>query len=92
MALADIRREVVLTLAQTHEAQREALGDLAHGEDSAKVTAAGELEHLSRREAMLQRRLGEVDRRMTERSSPFAWVRQTWFGLMLYMESWIAHG
>jgi len=93
MALADIRREVVHALAQTHEAQREAWDDLARGEDEAKVIAAGELAHLARQEALLQHRLIEVDRSMmAQRSNPFAWARQTWFGLMLNLESWIAHG
>ncbi|HUO12296.1 MAG TPA: hypothetical protein VMU37_06020 [Caulobacteraceae bacterium] len=92
MALADIRHEVVLALAQTHEAQREARDVLAHGEDDEKVIAAGELEHLVRRETMLTRRLAEVDRRMADRYNPLGWVRQTWFGLMLHLESWIAHG
>ena len=92
MALADFRHQVVLALAQTHEAQREARSALAYGEDDAKVEAAGELEHLARWEAMLKRRLLEIDRRMSRRPSPFAWARQAWFGLMLYFESWIAHG
>jgi hypothetical protein len=92
MALADIRHQVVLALAQTHEAQREARAELTYGEDDAKVAAAGELEHLARWEAMLKRRLCEVDRRMTQRWNPFAWARQAWFGLMLHFESWIAHG
>ena len=92
MALADIRHEVVLALAQTHEAQRGARDALAHGEDDAKVIAAGELDYLGRREAVLRRRLAEVDQRRAEQLGPLAWVRQTWFGLMLHFESWIAHG
>jgi len=89
MALADIRYEVVLALAQTHEAQHEAEGLLARGEDAQK---AGELDFLARQDAMLRLRLAEVDRRTAERRTAFAWPRQTWFNLMLHMESWIAHG
>jgi hypothetical protein len=92
MALADIRYEVVLALAQTHEAQHEAEGLLARGEDAQKVVAAGELDFLARQDAMLRLRLAEVDRRTAERRTAFAWPRQTWFNLMLHMESWIAHG
>jgi hypothetical protein len=92
MSLVDIRHEVVLTLAQTHEAQREARDALAHGQDDAKVIAAGELDYLGRRESVLRRRLAEVDQQMAERPNPLAWLRQTWFGLMLHFESWIAHG
>jgi hypothetical protein len=92
MALADIRHEVVLALAQTHDAQHEAQALLAHGEDAQKVVAAGELDFLARQDARLNRRLAEIDRRTAERRTTFAWFRQEWFNLMLHMESWIAHG
>jgi hypothetical protein len=93
MALADIRHEVVLALAQTRDAQHEAEALLARGEDAQKVTAAGELDFLQRQDARLRARLAEVDRRMAERrDSAFSWFRQEWFNLMLHLESWIAHG
>ena len=93
MALADIRHEVVLALAHTHDAQHEAESLLAHGEDAEKVTAAGELDFLQRQDAKLKARLAEVDRRISEhRDSVFGWARQEWFNLMLHLESWIAHG
>lgn len=92
MALTDIRHEVVLALAITHEAQREMRAALAQGDDDEKVAAAGELNYLDRRERMLRRRLAEVDRRMAGRPSVFSWLRQEWFELMLNLENWIAHG
>jgi hypothetical protein len=91
MALADIRREVVLALAQTHDAQHDARAALDHGEDAQKVVAAGELDFLDRQDAMLQARLEEVDRRAAQRKTSFSWARQAWFSLMLHMERWIAH-
>ena len=92
MALADIRHEVVLALAQTHDAQHDARAALDHGEDVEKVVAAGELDFLARQDARLRRRLAEIDRRLAERKTMFSWFRQEWFNLMLQMESWIAHG
>jgi hypothetical protein len=92
MALADIRHEVTLALAITLEGEREMRGVRACGADDEKVAAAGELDYLARREAMLRRRLVEIDRRVFQRRTLFAWVRQEWFGLMLSLESWIAHG
>lgn len=92
MALADIRHEIVLTLAQTKEAQREARSTLAHGSYVEKVEAAGELDFLGRQKAHLERRLDELDQRIAERRTLFTWFRQTWFNLMLHFESWIAHG
>jgi len=92
MALADIRHEVVLTLAHTHENQHDAHGLLANGDDAEKVLAAGELDFLNRQEAMLRGRLAEIDRRIAEDRALFSWVRQEWFNLMLNFESWIAHG
>ena len=74
MALADIRHEVVLALAQTHDAQHEAQALLARGEDSQKVVAAGELDFLARQDARLNRRLAEIDRRTAERRTTFAWA------------------
>jgi hypothetical protein len=93
MALADIRHEVVLALAQTHDAQHDAQALLARGEDAEKVSAAGELDFLERQDALLRARLAEVDRRMADhRDSVFSWFRQEWFNLMLRLESWIARG
>ncbi|HUO11573.1 MAG TPA: hypothetical protein VMU37_02345 [Caulobacteraceae bacterium] len=92
MALADIRHEVVISLAQTHEHQRDAMGQLAHGNDAEKVVAAGELDFLARQEALLRGRLAEIDRRVAEHRSLFAWIRHEWFTLMLQLDSWIAHG
>jgi hypothetical protein len=92
MALADIRHEVVLSLAHTHEHQHDALGVLANGGDAERVIAAGELDFLSRQEAMLRGRLADVDRHIAERRTLFSWPRQAWFSLMLNFESWIAHG
>jgi hypothetical protein len=93
MALADIRHEIVLALAQTHDAEHEAEALLARGLDVEKVAAAGELDFLHRQDARLTSRLAEIDRRMTGRpDSVFSWFRQEWFNLMLQMESWIAHG
>jgi hypothetical protein len=92
MALADIRQEVIHILAQTHDAQREAHDLLDNGADDEKVAAAGELDFLARQEALLKRRLAEVDRRMAEKRGLFSWARQAWFDLMFHFESWIAHG
>ena len=92
MALADIRHDVVHALASLHDAQHDARVALVHGEDAEKVAAAGELDFLERQDARLMRRLAEIDRRMAERRTAFAWFRQEWFNLMLQMESWIAHG
>jgi hypothetical protein len=92
MALADIRHEVVLALAQTHDAQHDARALLDRGADEEKVIAAGELDFLGRQDARLMRRLAEIDRRAAEHRTTFAWARQAWFNLMLHMESWIAHG
>jgi hypothetical protein len=92
MALADIRHDVVHALASLHDAQHDARAALVHGEDAEKVAAAGELDFLERQDARLMRRLAEIDRRMAERRTAFAWFRQEWFNLMLQMESWIAHG
>jgi predicted nucleic acid-binding Zn-ribbon protein len=92
MALADIRNQVRLALAQTRERQREARAMLAAGTDEEKVEAAGELDILARQRAMLEARMREVDRRIVERRTLFSWYRQTWFSLMFYFESWIAHG
>ncbi|HTX49826.1 MAG TPA: hypothetical protein VME40_10595 [Caulobacteraceae bacterium] len=93
MALADIRHEIVLSLGHTHEHQHDALDLLAHGDDAEKVVAAGELDFLNRQEVKLRGRLADVDRQIAEHHRTlFAWARQTWFSLMLYFESWIAHG
>ena len=92
MAIADVRHEVVLALAHIHEAQREALALLDHGQDNEKVFAAGELDFLGRQEAMLRRRLEEIDRRAAQHRTWFSWARQAWFNLMFQFESWIAHG
>ena len=92
MALAEIRHEVVLSLAQTKEAQREARSFLANGTYLEKVEAAGELDFLSRQKMLLERRLYEIDVRIAERRTMFNWFRQEWFNLMLHCESWIAHG
>jgi hypothetical protein len=92
MALADIRHEVVLALAQTHDAQHDAQALLARGEDAEKVVAAGELDFLSRQDARLHARLAEIDRRTAEGRTTFSWFRQEWFNLMLQIEKWIAHG
>jgi hypothetical protein len=92
MALSDIRHEVVLALALTNEAMREEQRTLEAGSDMEKVEAAGELDLLHRQKRMLQTRLKQVDRLAAERESPFAWMRQEWFSLMLHFESWIAHG
>jgi hypothetical protein len=92
MALADIRHEVILALAITLEGEREMRGVRERGADDEKVAAAGELDYLARREAVLRRRLVEIDRRVFQRRTLFSWVRQEWFGLMLNLESWIAHG
>jgi len=92
MALAEIRHEVVLALAHTHDAQHNARAALDHGEDAQKVVAAGELDFLDRQDARLKRRLAEIDRGVMEHRTAFAWFRQEWFNLMMHMESWIAHG
>jgi len=92
MAFAEIRHEVILTLARTHDFQREARSLLRRGADDEKVVAAGELDFLDRQEQRLQRRLAEIDRRMAEHRTLFSWPRQTWFSLMFHFESWIAHG
>jgi hypothetical protein len=92
MALADIRREVILALAHTHDAQHDARAALDHGDDVEKVVAAGELDFLRRQDARLLRRLAEIDRRAAEHRTTFAWARQEWFNLMLHLESWIVHG
>ena len=92
MALADIRYEIVLTIAQTKEAQREAREALAHGSYLEKVEAAGELDFLGRQKMHLERRLAELDQRIAEHRTRFTWLRQPWFSLMLHFEKWIAHG
>jgi hypothetical protein len=92
MALADIRHEVVLALAQTHDAQHDARALVDRGADEERVVAAGELDFLGRQDERLMRRLAEIDRRAAEHRTAFAWARQEWFNLMLHMQSWIAHG
>ena len=92
MALAAIRREIVLTLADTNEALREARTALACGGFAEKVAAAGDIDFLSRQQRRLQQRLLEIDKRAAERHTLFSWHRHIWFSLMLQMESWIAHG
>ena len=92
MALADIRREVVISLAQTHEAQRDARAAVRCGADSERVIAAGELDFLARQEALLRNHLEGIDRLGADRRTMFGWARQAWFGIMLNFESWIAHG
>jgi hypothetical protein len=92
MALADIRHDVVHTLANVHDAQHDAQALLERGADAEKVAAAGELDFLARQDARLRRRLAEIDRRAAEHRTAFAWARQTWFNLMFQLESWIAHG
>jgi hypothetical protein len=92
MSLADIRHEVVLSLALTKEAQHEARWAYDHGSYVEKVLAAGELSFLQRQKTRLERRLDEVDRRIAERRTLFSWYRQVWFNLTVQVESWIAHG
>jgi hypothetical protein len=70
MAHADIRHEVVLALAHTHDAQHEAQALLDRGADEEKVAAAGELDFLARQDALLRRRLAEIDRRAAEHRTP----------------------
>jgi hypothetical protein len=92
MAVADIRHEIVHSLALNGQARREARTLLARGEDAEKVAAAGELAFLVRQRAEIGRRLAELDRRIAERRTRFSWLRQQWFALGLMIESWIAHG
>jgi hypothetical protein len=92
MALAEVRREVAFTLVLTREALLEAHHELAHGDDFAKVVAAGEIDFLHRQEWRLRERLGRIDRRLAEPPSFVSRLRQEWFNLMLHFESWIAHG
>jgi hypothetical protein len=92
MALADIRHEVVHSLAETNEAIREASALLISGDDFEKVVAAGELDFLGRQRAMLKMRLAQVDRRLAEGHGFFSPLRQVWFSLMFHLESWLAHG
>jgi hypothetical protein len=92
MALADIRREIVLSLALTNEAIDDARRALAEGADPEKVEAAGELNFLRRQKTMLEEQLRRIDQRLTGRNEWFVWLRQEWFSLMLHFEHWIAHG
>jgi len=92
MAVADIRHGILLTIAQTKEAQRDAREALAHGSYFEKVAAAGELDFLRWQKSHLERRLAELDQRIAEHHTLFTQFRQTWFNLMLQFESWIAHG
>jgi hypothetical protein len=92
MALADIRQEVIHTIAQTNEEMREARACLEDGSDREKVGAAGELDYLFRRRALLGERLATLDWRIAEHRTLFAWLRQVLFSLRLHFESWIAHG
>ena len=92
MALADIRHDVVHALANIHDAQHDALSLLDRGADEEKVLAAGELDFLERQEARLRRRLAEIDQRVAEHRTAFAWARQEWFNLMFQLDNWIAHG
>jgi len=92
MGLDDIRYEVRLTLAQTNEAIHDARAILAEGADEEKVIAAGELDFLRRQKALLEMRLGQVERLIAlHRRRRLSWLRQTWFRLVLSFESWIAH-
>jgi hypothetical protein len=92
MALADIRHEIVHSLALTEDAEREARLSLANGVDEQKVAAAGELDFLMRQRAEIRRRLDELDQRIAEHRTGLSWMRQQWFSLRLSLASWIAHG
>ena len=92
MAHAEIRHEIVLALAHTHDAQHDALLAYRDGTDGDRVVAAGELNFLARQEQRLRQRLAEADRRAAEHRTLFSWFRQEWFSLMFHLESWIAHG
>jgi hypothetical protein len=91
VSLSDIRHGVVLSLALTNEAIRDAQRMLETGSDTEKVEAAGELDLLHRQKRMLKTRLKQVDRLASERQTLLAWARQEWFSLMFQFESWIAH-
>ena len=92
MALADVRHEIVHTLALTEDAEHEARLALANGADEEKVVAAGELDFLMRQRADIRARLVELDGRIAEHRTGFSWFRQQWFSLRLSLASWIAHG
>ncbi len=92
MAVADIRHEIVHTLALTEDAEREARAQLARGADGERVAAAGELDFLLRQRAEIKQRLAELDRRIAQRRTLFSWFRQQWFNVRLVFEHWIAHG
>jgi hypothetical protein len=91
MALAEVRHEVMLFLAQTHQAQREARAQRAAGSDEERVMAAGELSFLARQEEMLLARLAEIDGRARKHRTLFSWARQAWFDLRLSLEHWVVH-
>ena len=92
MAVADIRHEITHALVLNEEAEREARLTYAHGDDTDKVAAAGELEFLARQRAEIRARLAEFDRRIADHRTLFSWFRQQWFALGLVIENWIAHG
>lgn len=92
MSIAEVRQEVRLFLAQTHQAQREASALRANGSDEERVMAAGELSFLARQEEMLLARLAEIEGRAKGRRTLFSWARQAWFDLKLSVEHWIVHG
>ena len=92
MSLEPIRHEVIIAIAQTNEAMRDAQHALDSGADREKVEAAGELAFLKRHKALLVLRLREIEWRMAGHGTLFSWLRQAWFNFVLGFESWIAHG
>ena len=92
MSLEPIRHEVIIAIAQTNEAIRDAQHALTWGSDREKVDAAGELDFLRRHKALMELRLREIEWRMGGNRSVLSTIRQAWFNFMIGFESWIAHG
>jgi hypothetical protein len=93
VSLDNIKREVGMMAADVDFRMAEAQRSYVHGDDRAKVAAAGDLVWLKAQKAMLDVRMRELAAMPeTAAEDAWQWLKEQWFNLMLRLDSWLAHG
>jgi len=87
-----IRRDVAEMLSQIHCEIAEAEAMLRDGSGREKARAAGRLSLLHRQQAMLDRRLADIDAHPEAHENALQWIKEELFSLSLGFERWLASG
>jgi len=91
MSIESLRTETVHLLCDADERVREAEHDLAEGDHTAKVKAAGNLAVLIRQRDELRRRLGEIEKAPHSRLSDLAeQIREEGLVLKQSLQAWVS--